>query len=422
MTSEGGCGARARPRRPGRRPARTTPVYVLGGTTDTSARRTSTRRRGTSAAATRRSPTGYGRAARRARTCSRTAGLGPDDVDVCEFYDPFSFEIIRQFEAFGFCGEGEGGDFVMDGTIEPGGRLPVTTDGGHDVVQPRRHRGPAAPAGDPRRRSSCAATCPTMQVRTRRSRCAPAAAPARCSPTCCSSVGSARDRARGRAAAPTGRHPGATTVARVAAVLGRHGSARAALPAVRRLRHHRAAAGPGVRLVHRALAVVGPVCGTREPLLLDGRAPPAAPVLRRSLRAGDRRARRGVLAGQLDHRLPSRCAHRRSAPPRRVPPRERRDHAPATSARPETFRSTTKCWSDRCAPGIRTQNLRTRVANDGSSEVPRCVRTIPGPREFPSGCCVRENGSVQSEGPSACSTWRPPGVPWNAGRRRDGVR
>jgi acetyl-CoA acetyltransferase len=57
-------------------------------------------------------------------------GLGPDDVDVCEFYDPFSFEIIRQFEAFGFCGEGEGGDFVTGGTIEVGGRSPVTTDGG----------------------------------------------------------------------------------------------------------------------------------------------------------------------------------------------------------------------------------------------------------------------------------------------------
>jgi acetyl-CoA acetyltransferase len=58
------------------------------------------------------------------------AGLGPTDVDVCEFYDPFSFEIIRQFEAFGFCKDGEGGDFVMDGTIEPGGRYPITTDGG----------------------------------------------------------------------------------------------------------------------------------------------------------------------------------------------------------------------------------------------------------------------------------------------------
>jgi len=57
-------------------------------------------------------------------------GLGPDDVDVCEFYDPFSFEIIRQFEAFGFCAPGEGGDFVLDGNIGPGERFPVTTDGG----------------------------------------------------------------------------------------------------------------------------------------------------------------------------------------------------------------------------------------------------------------------------------------------------
>ncbi len=68
------------------------------------------------------------------RTAARSAfalgGLTPDDVDVCEFYDPFSFEIIRQFEAFGFCGEGEGGDFVLGGTIGPGGRYPVTTDGG----------------------------------------------------------------------------------------------------------------------------------------------------------------------------------------------------------------------------------------------------------------------------------------------------
>ena len=67
---------------------------------------------------------------RAAERAFATAGLNPDDVDVCEFYDPFSFEIIRQFEAFGFCKQGEGGDFVMDGTIGPDGRFPVTTDGG----------------------------------------------------------------------------------------------------------------------------------------------------------------------------------------------------------------------------------------------------------------------------------------------------
>jgi acetyl-CoA acetyltransferase len=58
------------------------------------------------------------------------AGLTPADVDVAELYDPFSFEITRQLEAFGFCGRGEGGDYVMSGAIKPDGALPVTTDGG----------------------------------------------------------------------------------------------------------------------------------------------------------------------------------------------------------------------------------------------------------------------------------------------------
>ncbi len=58
------------------------------------------------------------------------AGLSPKDVGTCQFYDPFSFEIIRQFEAFGFCKQGEGGDFVMGGRIGLTGEIPVTTDGG----------------------------------------------------------------------------------------------------------------------------------------------------------------------------------------------------------------------------------------------------------------------------------------------------
>jgi acetyl-CoA acetyltransferase len=58
------------------------------------------------------------------------AGLGPEDVDVCEFYDNFSWEIIHQFELFGFCPKGEGGPFVMDGTIRRDGKYPVVTDGG----------------------------------------------------------------------------------------------------------------------------------------------------------------------------------------------------------------------------------------------------------------------------------------------------
>ena len=74
-------------------------------------------------------PAGYvGR--RAAASAFSTAGLAPADVDALELYDPFSFEIIRQLEAFGFCAEGEGGPFVEAGSIGPDGAFPVTTDGG----------------------------------------------------------------------------------------------------------------------------------------------------------------------------------------------------------------------------------------------------------------------------------------------------
>jgi acetyl-CoA acetyltransferase len=68
--------------------------------------------------------------ARAAKRAFDMAGLTPGDVDVAELYDPFSFEVIRQLEAFGFCSPGEGGPFVADGNIGPGSLLPVTTDGG----------------------------------------------------------------------------------------------------------------------------------------------------------------------------------------------------------------------------------------------------------------------------------------------------
>jgi acetyl-CoA acetyltransferase len=60
----------------------------------------------------------------------RSAGCRPDDIDVLELYDPFSFEIIHQLEAFGFCPRGEGGPFVADGRTRPGASHPITTDGG----------------------------------------------------------------------------------------------------------------------------------------------------------------------------------------------------------------------------------------------------------------------------------------------------
>ncbi len=73
----------------------------------------------------------YGDVGKRAATRAFSqSGLRPEDIDVCEFYDPFSFEIIRQFETFGFCELGEGGDFVMDGRIKIDGQYPIVSNGG----------------------------------------------------------------------------------------------------------------------------------------------------------------------------------------------------------------------------------------------------------------------------------------------------
>jgi acetyl-CoA acetyltransferase len=58
------------------------------------------------------------------------SGLGPDDVDAAVIYDAFSPIVLWQLESFGFCGYGESKDFVKDGSIEVGGRLPVNTHGG----------------------------------------------------------------------------------------------------------------------------------------------------------------------------------------------------------------------------------------------------------------------------------------------------
>jgi acetyl-CoA acetyltransferase len=58
------------------------------------------------------------------------AGLKPADVDLFNLYDPTSFEVIRQFEVLGLCGEGEGGAFVEGGTLERTGPCPTNLDGG----------------------------------------------------------------------------------------------------------------------------------------------------------------------------------------------------------------------------------------------------------------------------------------------------
>ena len=58
------------------------------------------------------------------------AGITPADVDVVQLYDAFTINTILFLEDLGFCPKGEGGRFVADGHIAPGGSLPVNTNGG----------------------------------------------------------------------------------------------------------------------------------------------------------------------------------------------------------------------------------------------------------------------------------------------------
>ncbi|KPI12536.1 Thiolase domain-containing protein [Actinobacteria bacterium OK074] len=59
------------------------------------------------------------------------AGIRPADVDFAEIYDAFTYMTLVTLEDLGFCGKGEGGEFVGKGRLlTEGGDLPVNTDGG----------------------------------------------------------------------------------------------------------------------------------------------------------------------------------------------------------------------------------------------------------------------------------------------------
>src|SRR5699024_9900644 len=69
-------------------------------------------------------------AAQSGRLAYEMAKVGPADIDVVELYDAFTINTILFLEDLGFCAKGEGGEFVSNGNIAPGGQLPVNTNGG----------------------------------------------------------------------------------------------------------------------------------------------------------------------------------------------------------------------------------------------------------------------------------------------------
>jgi acetyl-CoA acetyltransferase len=65
-----------------------------------------------------------------ARQLWETTGLGPDDIQTAVIYDHFTPLVLPQLEEFGFCARGEAKEFLRDGNVELGGRLPINTHGG----------------------------------------------------------------------------------------------------------------------------------------------------------------------------------------------------------------------------------------------------------------------------------------------------
>jgi acetyl-CoA acetyltransferase len=65
-----------------------------------------------------------------ARQIWEDSGLGPRDIRTAVLYDHFTPLVLPQLEELGFCKRGEAKDFIANGAIEIGGRLPINTNGG----------------------------------------------------------------------------------------------------------------------------------------------------------------------------------------------------------------------------------------------------------------------------------------------------
>jgi acetyl-CoA C-acetyltransferase len=52
------------------------------------------------------------------------------EIDVAEIYDVTSYHELMEYEALGFCEEGDGGKLIDSGSTSMGGELPVNPSGG----------------------------------------------------------------------------------------------------------------------------------------------------------------------------------------------------------------------------------------------------------------------------------------------------
>lgn len=60
----------------------------------------------------------------------KQAGMMPKDIRMIHFYDDFLIAILLTLEHIGFCGRGEGSDFVLNTDLSYKGTLPLNTSGG----------------------------------------------------------------------------------------------------------------------------------------------------------------------------------------------------------------------------------------------------------------------------------------------------
>ncbi len=67
---------------------------------------------------------------RAARQVYEAAGVGPDDVDVCELHDCFAHNELLTYEGLGLCPVGEAERFVNDGDNTYGGKIVTNPSGG----------------------------------------------------------------------------------------------------------------------------------------------------------------------------------------------------------------------------------------------------------------------------------------------------